>query len=1170
MASAFLTATQAASPSALDEWVSGERDSPACVELLELAAAVSPAGLRALIQELPKVGGASWLQGADVERFLGLIVALLASEDAEVTCAAATAFLAALRCLGNGTPGLFHPLALHELCKSLPAVLCSGDAAPAPRKKGRRKQQQDSDEDEEMEDVGAPPPAKAADGLAGELCRFLEAVPLVCYPETLSQLVAALVEAAARGAGSRVYLPLTCCLGSEHGELASTARTVLRSLKPSLTLTRETSPNQSATEAQAACVDFLIRLCEHNADDARAHDEPRTKALQHVVQTLLQHAAVGAPDKAEARALVCNAVCAVLAALPTVEAVRYAGFLLRYSRTSKVGARVFSVEMASTVLLAAAASSSSRRTSLTADGVPQILWKLLVQRISDKAPGVRTKSLGCVAVLLVKLHAEPGHRLLLQVQMPVPVPVPAAASVSPMMPPPPGAMMPPAVLDASNGGSGGPVGSPLAVMERGASSGAQVEAASSLPTIGALLQQRCVDERPAVRRAALQAIEAWARASGMQVSGSQLKLISRGCSDVSPAIRKQAARSLWAMLQLEPQSAELQAAWTSAILPLATDTEQTVCDACLDTVLEGVLKPLARSKKPRDLAGWPLLLQLPESAMPYLGRAVRLLARQKRLPGGLAPKLQALLAEPPQPDGAAAAGGRPVVWSLLAEMARLPLPELTQQKLDHAAVLRCWELASGGEAAEQAEDAASALQLLVCLSGRSLLATELALTLRGQLVERLQRFDASPQLAVLLVQACSSLASPAAREPWAAALLQQCEARLAAGGAAPADQRELRVCAIAVGEVALVAPRAVTPSLVASLQALARGGGGGGGAAPASRAASFVALGKVCMGSVEVAQRLLPVFMTALTSHEDAAVRSNALVILFDLAKRHTALLERHFSTMALALYDAAASVRHSALLLFSQLLLEDYVKWRPTLFRAFCVALADVEPAVRASAQVCLFQLLLPRSPLLAFNSFAGLLFQINGCTQHAQHSATLSAAESTALEGLRGEGLSAQRRRLLIFRPLLGCMTGEQKLQTMAKLSQDVRHKTRPPPSLARLPPPSLSGATPTPERLTTKDGTHPRVRRRRRCWVRCRSGSSHSRTFSSYSRTRWCCWRARRSSSPPAARAPPAPPTRPTRPAHPTPPRRRRPPRRTASCCPRWRARRRWRPSCPWWLS
>ena len=67
MASAFLTAAQAASPSALDEWVSGERDSPACVDLLELAAAVSAASLRALMQELPTVGGAFWLQGADVK-----------------------------------------------------------------------------------------------------------------------------------------------------------------------------------------------------------------------------------------------------------------------------------------------------------------------------------------------------------------------------------------------------------------------------------------------------------------------------------------------------------------------------------------------------------------------------------------------------------------------------------------------------------------------------------------------------------------------------------------------------------------------------------------------------------------------------------------------------------------------------------------------------------------------------------------------------------------------------------------------------------------------------------------------------------------------------------------------------------------------------------------------
>ena len=56
--------------------------------------------------------------------------------------------------------------------------------------------------------------------------------------------------------------------------------------------------------------------------------------------------------------------------------------------------------------------------------------------------------------------------------------------------------------------------------------------------------------------------------------------------------------------------------------------------------------------------------------------------------------------------------------------------------------------------------------------------------------------------------------------------------------------------------------------------------------------------------------------------------------------------------------------VRHSALLLFSQLLLEDYLKWRPSLFRAFCAALADVEPGVRAAAQVCLVAPRLPLEP--------------------------------------------------------------------------------------------------------------------------------------------------------------------------------------------------------------
>ena len=55
----------------------------------------------------------------------------------------------------------------------------------------------------------------------------------------------------------------------------------------------------------------------------------------------------------------------------------------------------------------------------------------------------------------------------------------------------------------------------------------------------------------------------------LQLSSSQLGLLTERCQDTSPAIRKQAARSLCALLQNDPQSAVLRAAWINGVLPLS-------------------------------------------------------------------------------------------------------------------------------------------------------------------------------------------------------------------------------------------------------------------------------------------------------------------------------------------------------------------------------------------------------------------------------------------------------------------------------------------------------------------------------------------------------------------------------------------------------------------------
>jgi hypothetical protein len=57
---------------------------------------------------------------------------------------------------------------------------------------------------------------------------------------------------------------------------------------------------------------------------------------------------------------------------------------------------------------------------------------------------------------------------------------------------------------------------------------------------------------------------------------------------------------------------------------------------------------------------------------------------------------------------------------------------------------------------------------------------------------------------------------------------------------------------------------------------------------------------------------------------------------------------KRFCSSRRQAISPNLSVISHNALLLCTQLLLEDYIKWRPALFRAFCAALADAEPQVR------------------------------------------------------------------------------------------------------------------------------------------------------------------------------------------------------------------------------
>jgi condensin-2 complex subunit D3 len=537
-------------------------------------------------------------------------------------------------------------------------------------------------------------------------------------------------------------------------------------------------------------------------------------------------------------------------------------------------------------------------------------------------------------------------------------------------------------------------------------------------------------------------------------------------------------------------SRPLRAAWLAGVLPLARDGEAAVAEAALEAVLDTLLAPLARAGPDGapSTGAWPLLAELPLDRDAMLGHAVRTLARQRRLPTNLAPVALALLA----PGGVpAAAPARRPLWCVLHELASQSRPERGADAkavaLDGDALVSCWRAGSTGADAADGADAAAALRVLTVLSRRGDLAAPLCAEVGAAAQAALFSFE-SPSAAVAdLVAACSALtpdgegvgkpslaqAYPSDSSGWSSRLMAACEAGLAhfaasSPGAAPAAEHAAaadgaatdgtiqggrprsnsegsegrhQLYLLVAGELALSAPSRVTPRLVVAVQACLEASEREGAllseTSGALAATALVTLGKFCCVSTELTKRLLPVFMRELDSSPSAAVRNNALVVLLDLAKKHTALLDRHVPTIALATSDASPLVRHQAVALLTQLLVEDYVKWRPSLFRAFCAALADAEPPVRATAHGCFFELLLPRSPLLAYNGFLPLLFQLHGVAHVPHHPAALPPAERDAIE-MVGEGYT--RRRLCLLRALLARMTDEQKLSVTSKLCLEV----------------------------------------------------------------------------------------------------------------------------------
>jgi condensin-2 complex subunit D3 len=87
-------------------------------------------------------------------------------------------------------------------------------------------------------------------------------------------------------------------------------------------------------------------------------------------------------------------------------------------------------------------------------------------------------------------------------------------------------------------------------------------------------------------------------------------------------------------------------------------------------------------------------------------------------------------------------------------------------------------------------------------------------------------------------------------------------------------------------------------------------------------------LGKLCLTDPQLANRCAVAFVKELQSSPYPIVRNNIMVVLCDLAKRYTSLIDRYVVDMAACLKDENELVRRQTLMMLTHLMQEDYIKW--------------------------------------------------------------------------------------------------------------------------------------------------------------------------------------------------------------------------------------------------
>lgn len=761
-----------------------------------------------------------------------------------------------------------------------------------------------------------------------------------------------------------------------------------------------------------------------------------------LLHILLQHICFQMVEKSEFRSHGAQAVGMLISEMTSTDYACFIKWLFNFSRHTKMVCRLFSVDVVMVLLEQVERRPEECQDPHLACFLPSkfLIQSLLFARQMDESPTVQGHALSCLAQCLElpslnvtravhNLFSATGTQTVLEGEI-------TEGSVTSQQTQKTYSTL------------------PFRTVEISSTDGSSCDAKENV----ALLLRRVKDSKTNVRKSALQALVGLLKHDVIPMSLENLAMLSERCRDPAVSVKKKALQSVGELLIARPECSAVQKAWLQGVVPAVVDSENSVQDKALEALDQILLSQVKLYSASCHLdtsqrLAWDLLCLLChdcQNLSQYFSRAFTTWSKQDKF----TPTFTTNLISHTEADHADGA------WLLLSKVAA------SSPRLPYGKILDTWDSIVSSKGA----NVTTCCHILSVIGNiAAYLNEDTKDRIVNDLMYLLKTFNLSLEVISAAVETLYQLGctediklTQAFLNQHGGELVSICEFYLAAiilneNGAQNLNEELMVKHLHTLGVVSLLCPAKVGKRTVLLVESVLTTHSDKLADCqielPASqplsqfkanslptrvRAHGVITLGKLCLQHEELVQRYLPVFARELEVGTEVAVRNNVVVIMCDLCVRYTTLVDHYIPNISACLRDNEAVIREQTLIMLTNLLQEEFVKWKGSLFFRFMVVLVDPVPAIASMCQYCLLHLLLKKNPEMFSQHFIECIFHFNSYCKHKSYNKFPQSESEKVRFSLKG--VQNRGKRFQIYRFLLEHFTDAQRFNISNKINQTV----------------------------------------------------------------------------------------------------------------------------------